>query len=1443
MQNWLKCIGVALLSALPSGLIMAGSIALSQTPLFVTDSVSPLTLIVMSKDHKLYYEAYNDASDLNGDGQVETHYTPSIDYYGYFDSYKCYTYNGTAGQFEPASTTTNKTCSGQWSGDFLNYLTTARMDALRKVLYGGTRHVDTTSSTVLERTYIPQDAHSFGKEYTSVAVDGYDIADYTPLSVPTGSNRHLFANTTLLSGGSGEPRLRVLLNQPYRVWEWLSIERPVANNRVIHGGSGPVVSPTDYFVRVKVCDSGVGLEGNCKLYGSVYKPIGLLQEFGESNSMYFGLLTGSFNKNLSGGVLRKKVSSINDEIDASTGQFTTTVGIIKTIDRLKIPNFGGSYTHQSSCGFIFDRAFNEGECRSWGNPIGEMLYEGVRYFSGKGSATSEFTYGGANGDDKNLGLPLASWDDPYVTYPRCAKPNFLIISDVSPSYDSDQLPGSYFSSFTGDVSGLDVSTLGDTIWNQEMGGAKSIFIGQSGATRDRAPSAKTVTSFGDIRGLAPEEPSKEGSYYTASVAYYARVNDLNSADDDQLATTYAIVFPSPIPDININVNGNTVRLVPFGKSVGGCFNASSFQPTNTIVDFYVTSLGATSGQFRVNFEDAEQGADHDMDAIVEYNYSVDTINNQVTITLNSVYAAGCVIQHMGYVISGTTEDGAYLEVRDLDTSAGSDPDYELDTPPGQPPGGTWNDGAALPTSTSRTFTVGTSTSELLKNPLWYATKWGHFTDSDDDKKPNLSSEWDSNNDGIPDTYFLVTQPQALATQLRSAMSDIIERSSSATSASINSATLNSETRIYQAIFNSADWSGKLLSFKINSDGSIDTSGSGPSGSEWDAGAVLTGQTPSQREIITYNPTSQKGIPWQWPANPGSPTSDELTSTQMSALDLNPVTVVSDGLAETRLTYLRGIQTSEVQNGGTFRNREVILGDIVHSRPLYVGAPRQRYPDNWGNGAAENSALYTDFKEAKQNRKKVIYTGANDGMLHAFDATTGEEILAYVPNALFPYLNQLTDPNYSHRYYVDGPAQSGDVFFNGSWHSVLVGTLGAGGQAVYALDITDPDNFSESSANNIVLWEFTDPDLGNSLSQPSIVRLHNGDWAAIFGSGFNNTDTDGNASTTGNAFLFIVNIETGQLIKKIDVEKGSADDPLGLSRANALATPAVVDINNDFIADYVYAGDLFGNLWKFDLTGSNANQWDVALKQGSTPKPLFIAQDSGGDRQPITSRPMVGRLDPSRASGYQIYFGTGKYVELNDKTNVDVQTFYGIEDREDGNTVSRNNLLEQEIVYETTVNELDYRVTSNDLKNSSHRGWYIDLIYNSHAEGERVVADPILRNDKIIFTTIIPSTDVCSFGGSGWLMELSAQDGNRLDYSPFDLNGDGLFSSSDFVNLNGTMVPVSGRKSEVGIIPAPGILSMGTKEMKYVPGSSGEIDVISENAGDSQQGRQSWRQLR
>jgi len=1230
------------------------------TPPFLTAAAPPLVMIVLGRSHKLYYEAYNDTSDLDGDGDLDVGYNPDeIDYYGYFDSYKCYTYDSGNSRFNPTSlsvsntaATNTKACSGanEWSGDLLNYLTMSRMDALRKVLYGGSRSTDTATDTVLQRSFIPQDAHSWGKEYKDVATDGYDISEYSPLSLPTAGTRHLFASTTLTD--NGDPLLRVLTNESHRIWEWVSIERPVAGDRVENGGTGPSVSPTNYVVKVKVCDESVGLESNCKIYPGTdgkfgvssdpHKPIGMLQRYGETEQMLFGLITGSYEKNTSGGVLRKTISLIADEIDPNTGEFeyldTGVDGIIRTIDSLRIKNFRDSdhsYEPGWSGAWVTDRAMTEGEFTDWGNPTAEMMYEGLRYFSGAGSATAAFTYSG--GDDDSLGLPLDSWDDPYSANDRwCSQPFMLVVSDINPSYDSDQVPGSAFSAWAAESLGtsgtLNVQTLLDTISTEE-GISGDYYIGDQGGTFDSSCAPKTVTSLANLRGLCPEEPTKQGSYYSAAVAYYGHGEDISSAANDQKVLTYTVGLASALPKIEINLGNpvQTITLVPFAKSVGGCLGiapTNSFTPTNTIVDFYVESITPTSGIFRINYEDVEQAADHDMDAIARYSYTVVDASGfealtpadgtKVVVTVDGgVYADGCIIQHMGYIISGTTTDGTYLEVRDEDTLEGSDVDYFLDTPAGELPGGAWNDSTYLPLSHSRVFVPGASgAADLLENPLWYAAKWGSFLDHNFNGRPDLDAEWDENEDGSPDNYFYVQNPLLLETNLNRAFLAILERATAGTAASVLSASRSGEGATYQSIFypkyKNVSWVGNVHALLVDGYGHIredtntnlaldnaadkiiefdainpgvvkkytDTNGDGEftaaeksappndavtnesmdtieyvwSASSW-LNALSDAEAVSQK--ATYGSTAKNRYLFTFIDDGDMVNNNEIvpfTTTGGNDVTIRPYLHLFEpftsppggfnesSAAAAQIDFIRGKDQTGMRNrrydsdGDSVRDTTYRLGDIITSTATLVGTPAENY-----------DLLYTDesyrlFWLKYQNRRKVVYVGANDGILHAFNAgffyfddgsgvwkfgtqsaaatetayELGAELWGYIPMNLLPHLYWLTKPNYQHVFYVDQKPKIFDARIYdptlpatdkhpGGWATIMVVGMGFGGgkirtdknhdgiydpnndvtmkSAYIVMDITDPESAPE------LLAEISFDDLGLTSSYPGAILVY------------------------------------------------------------------------------------------------------------------------------------------------------------------------------------------------------------------------------------------------------------------------------------------------------------------------------------------------------------------
>lgn len=680
-------------------------------------------------------------------------------------------------------------------------------------------------------------------------------------------------------------------------------------------------------------------------------------------------------------------------------------------------------------------------------------------------------------------------------------------------------------------------------------------------------------------------------------------------------------------------------------------------------------------------------------------------------------------------------------------------------------------------------------------------------------------------------FLNANDPQRLQDALSTAFLDIADRTSSAAAVALNSGSRSANSRVYQARFNSGDWSGQLLSLPVRDDGSLGSP-------EWDAGLVLDQMNYETRTILTYKPSTYAGIPFRWSV---------LDTAQQTLLHTN-ANGTNDGQGEARLNFLRGSKAHEGV-GNRYRVRLHTLGDLVNSAPFFVGAPP--YTDSFGTG-------YATFRSTYSRRTPMIMVGSNDGLFHVFDATNGREILAYAPNALMQQMSRLTSQTYQHRYYVDGSPTAGDVNIdadrNGEteWRTVVVSGMRAGGQGYFALDITDPALFSEANAARLALWEFTDAhdaDLGYTFSQPSLVRMANGRWAAVFGNGYNNTTADGRASTTGRAVLFILFLDggldgtwtLGTDYLKIDTGVGEVATP------NGLATPASVDLNGDGTIDYIVAGDLRGNLWSFDVRDSNPSQWAVAYKTTTgTPQPLFTARDANGVAQPITSRPEVG-IHPDELGGFVVYVGTGKYLEVSDNsvTGTTPQTFYGIWDKADGvlpALTRMGHLVQQTVISEVVSNGKTLRVTSDNAINwTTKRGWYLDL----PATGEKQVSDSVLRNGKIIFTTLIPNGQICSFGGTSFLMELDAS-GRRLGSPPFDLDGNKKFDNNDLVTatLNGQSeaVPPSGIASTEGILASPTILNAGPTDLKYSSGAAGGIAIVTNDPGKDAYGRQAWRQL-
>ncbi|MDR2214803.1 MAG: hypothetical protein LBE59_03055, partial [Nevskiaceae bacterium] len=445
-----------------------------------------------------------------------------------------------------------------------------------------------------------------------------------------------------------------------------------------------------------------------------------------------------------------------------------------------------------------------------------------------------------------------------------------------------------------------------------------------------------------------------------------------------------------------------------------------------------------------------------------------------------------------------------------------------------------------------------------------------------------------------------------------------------------------------------------------------------------------------------------------------------------------------------IAFLRGQNQYEArvddEHEGTenrlYRARDHVLGDIVDSSPTYVQQLPMRYID----------AGYSTFVASQTMRNGMVYVGANDGMLHAFDAQTGKEIWAYVPQMLHPTLYKLADAAYAdnHRYYVNGPISIGDVYDGSSWHTILVAGLGLGGKGYFALDVTDP-------TRPAALWEFTDANMGYSYGNPAITkRQEDGKWVVLFASGYNNVNTGSTADEAagdGKGHLFVLDAMSGAKLSDLVTDAVTDPNLSGIARVNGWVLDPLLDNSTQ----YVYGGDLAGNLWRFDINN------DEVLKLGQT---------STAGAQPITVRPEMGGVRDSTGTLHRVvYFATGRYLGSSDLSGTSVaekspQALYAIKDsnkslnvlKDNTNIVAQTLTMADGVPSITPANSKPVNWVSND-------GWQVQL-----PAGERVNIDPRLQLGTVAFTANSPVDDYCSMGGSTWTYALDFKTGAAVSGS-------------------------------------------------------------------------------
>ena len=776
------------------------------------------------------------------------------------------------------------------------------------------------------------------------------------------------------------------------------------------------------------------------------------------------------------------------------------------------------------------------------------------------------------------------------------------------------------------------------------------------------------------------------------------------------------------------------------------------------------------------------------------------------------------------------------------------------------------------TVTTYIIDVQESNDKGVETQYWKAAKYGGFDTSTGLTAPGGLSTWatydplynseagatdgtaNTNNGIRPSNYLPAGNPLAMITAVNNAFTAINNSLGETAAVAQSSGDLRytGGAYLYQGTFTTNIWTGDLKAYAVTVVTAGVTASATPT---WSATTKLdaANPTPANRVVLTWNDgvasysantrenatLSRKGV--------GLETIGNLSTSQQAALNTHPSTNGVDSLGTARINYLRGSRTDE-SGGNNFRARTSLLGDIVNSTPLFVGPPND----------ISFEPGYVAYSIAKASRLPVVYVGANDGFLHGFNAKAGDtdlgkEVLAYMPSPLVRKANKLTASPYSHGYYADASPVTADACPNavcsavGDWKTVLVSGLNAGGQGIFALDITDPaTTFTKpaaGAASSVVMWEFTDNsdvDLGYTFGRPLIAKMKNGKWAAIFGNGYNNTFADGAASTTGYGYLYIVYLSGPTGANRTwtlgtDYFKLKAGPTVGgsgtVSTPNGLGGPVGVDSNLDGALDYVYAGDVYGNIWKFDVSSATDSAWNTAFSG----QPLFTAQDASNVAQPITSGLSVTF---SQYGGFLITFGTGSYVFTTDNVSTATQSLYGVLDRNDGstrvsstfrNSSSTNSLQKQQLVFaNVTVAGQSVSVQSNCRVNYPNLGltttgdgtatastdcpglvntppvqlgWYFDL----PTSGQRMVADrPLVESGTVDFVTLRPSGNTCTGGSSGYEYILNVNTGGRTANSVFDLQGSGLQNAAQQYTTGGTAYVVSGRELPAGTtINTPG----------------------------------------
>lgn len=1262
-------------------------------------------------------------------GNTDGTYDPANEYLGYFDADSCYTYNNHSDEalrrFDRAGAATSHGCGGTgFSGNFMNWATSSAIDVLRLGLTGGDRVVDTDSLTILQRAVLRRNSFWNDSNFPAKQLRATYVANAVP--------------NTLRGSYTGDIWIANCLDRThFGTARDGSCNSPGNNSNlgvVAAASRGPVGSDTALNQSGAIQCAVEG--GQCSFSGVKRVFYGAGTNW-KSAAAYGGIACSNdvFGDPVPG---RTKACYIKDDTSGWAPQTSYGTTILSSNNffytRVQVCESGGTAANTS-------RKVNGKEfCLRYPNgnykPVGNLQ----RYSDRMRVAAFGYLM-----DDDRLrygGVLRAAMK--YVG-PKTFDGDGTLSTGSNPLIEWDENSGVF-------KKNPDNATIGNSgVIN---------YLNKFGRTGAVSGTYKTNDPVGELyyeslrylQGLGPTPQAVSGINDTMRDGFdlyetWTDPHGSGSRTRDYSCVRNNIVL---IGDVNTHVDksipGYTGNSGDFARAPNIANNEPDFARWTQVVGEFEAGRGMayTDGNGVARTTSNPNGSSGDY---MRRDFGANLSANRVS-------------DDASFFIAGMAYWANTHDIRGTDWTA---------SPNKQRPG-----------MRVRTYILDVNEygdqndlNTRRRNQFFLASKYGGFNDASTIGNPYLNSQGvlDNTNwakSGVPageaKNYFLSSSAQSVLQALDEIFASIAAQGNSIAGGSTSSNQVTSDgNSLYIASFDASTWSGDVRKYDVLLGSDKSSATLTLSTNDNSAAQKLDART-SERNIVIGRPggalNGAYATPFRW--------ADIDTATQ-TALDRATATAVSDGRGELRLNFLRGDRSNETT---LFRNRSSRLGDIINSAITYSGAPALRYSDT----------AYQSFYTANKNRASTIYVGANDGMLHAFDASTMEERFAYIPSWMVPNLSQLSAITYSsglHRSYVDStPTVAEAQLSGGAWKTVLVSGTGAGGQGVFALDVTNPNEF----AANKVLWEFTDrddADLGNVVGPVQVLKFRTSapdaapvyKWFAAVPSGVNNYANDGAFSTNGNPALFLLDLSKpatapwalGSNYFKISLpvtsDGSTGTDTMGTGLVTFNATAGA---NRE--VSQVYMGDLHGNMWRLDFTRQGTAGWNLdslsPFKKSGRAVPFYIAKDAGGKVQPISMQPLLA-YGPSYGSGSTtiVFFGTGKYLEAADNivnANTQVQSTYALFDNENFDLDSpsgksaiagRSRLIAGSVSAGTvSVPAFTWGRPMSDSA-PERSGWYVDFT----GSGERQISGASIFGNTVVFGSILPPSAAVNFcgGGSGY----------------------------------------------------------------------------------------------